>query len=336
MTLTNVSTEQVIGIQKVSNLLEGRNVSQESLDYANICINGNDNKLFLDPILIYGDRQRNELANRCWDIVRDYFYTLTREVAEGTLSIDSPTLEHLSEKNSFHLGHSEIVEGKNSRGNGCSPEMVYTIFERIGFDRLQEMVERQLIVEPMDIFLYVKGFGEDRMSDLITNLLFRELAHYTEEIARHSAEANDVNLQFIEKNAWYWDTEEHNWKQFTYNELLDTNNRPLTLVPKRFLTDYYRYNPQRFFRGVILTHLQEEYLRNNPGQQKISKDALEKQLKSENSDFSQVDYILECCLNNPTLSQEFRESNCHGALGNNYLGYLSDNKLTEVIELPYI
>lgn len=38
----------------------------------------------------------------------------------------------------------------------------------------------------------------------------------------------------------------------------------------------------------------------------------------------------------PRLAGVFLQNNCNGVLGNNYAGYLSDNKLTEIINAPYI
>lgn len=331
MIITNNTTH----IQKVSHLLEGRNVLQQELDYANIPIDGNDSKLFIDPILIYGDQQRNEFAARCWIVLEDYCRTIFTEIQEGTFNKNSHTLKHLGEKNMFHIGHSKYAPDKRSQGKGCSSNMLYKVFERIGFDKLSEMVNRQMILQPMDIYLYVKGFGEDRMSDLITNVLFQELTQYTEDIFLIAGQNTFIKTQ--QATGWGWDPKTHSWEQFTYNALLDFDKNPLGLLPKRFLTDKYRYNPQRFFQGAILEHLQQEHLLKNPQKKKPTKKYLKSEIsKTIEGNFSKKDYIITYTMQHPRLVELFRQSNCNGALGSNYEGYLSDNKLTEIINASYI
>lgn len=328
-------TNTITKIQKVSHLLEGRNVLQQELDYANIALDGNDAKLFIDPVLIYGDQQRNKFAERCWIVLEDYCRTIFNEIQEGTFTENSHTLDHLGEQNMFHIGHSRYAPNKISHGKGCTPKMLFKVFERIGFDNLAEMVNHQMILQPMDIYLYVKDFGEDRMSDLITNVLFKELTQYTENIVSSTFPNNRPVTQ--EATGWGWNPVTHCWDQFTYNAPLDFNENPLGLIPKRFLTDKYRYNPQRFFQGAILEHLQRQYILENPEEKKPTKKYLKSEIsKTIEGNFSKKDYIITYTMEHPRLAEVFRQNNCNGALGNNYEGYLSDNKLTELINAPYM
>lgn len=163
--------------------------------------------------------------------------------------------------------------------------MIFEIFKRIGFDNLKEMINRQLILQPMDVYLYVKGFGEDCMSDLITNLLFKEFIQYTENIILNDHLDNLPKTSL--KTGWSWNPTTHQWEQFTYNVLVDFKDKPLTLVPKRFLTDKYRYNPQRFFQGVILEHLQEKYCLEHSEEKNHLKNLLKLTLSTQLKEISQ-------------------------------------------------
>lgn len=323
-----------IAVTKASHLLSGKNLLQQDLDYANIAINGNDNKLFIDPILIYGDQNRSPLAKNCWLILEDYFQTIFTEIKNGTFTKKSHTLDHLSEQNMFRIGHSKYKENKKSRGNGCSREMLFGILDNIGFDELNDMIEKQLIKEPMDVYLYVKGLGEDRMSDLITNVLLQELTQYTEDIFLNSDSKNQ--LKTISSTAWGWNRKKHCWEKFNYNQLLDFSDNPLGFIPKRFLTGKYKYSPKRFFQGAVLEHLQQQYLLEHPEEKKPTKKSLIFEIsKTIPGNFSKKDYIIEYTLKNPSLATTFRNTNCNGAMGTQYLGYLSDNDLTNIINKPY-
>lgn len=332
MIIKNNRSNQIV---KVSHLLEKKLISQSQLTYGNLAISGNDNKLFIDPILIYGDSQRDEIAKKCWETLSDYFNTLCSELANGKFSRESNILEHLSEKNEFRLGHSQYKDGKIAFGTGCTKEMVYSIFERIGFEKCKEMIEKNLIKDPMDIVVFVKGFGEDRLSDLITNVIAKELQMYTESIIKQSTEFE--NLTFLEKTSWYWDKNTHSWKEFSYNQMLDFNKKPLTLIPKRFLTNKYSYSASRFFQGIVLEHIQKLEQLKNPNAKKKTKKTIKSELKNKEDSIVFIkDFIIEYTLKEqPDLAYKFRNQQKNGSLGTNYLGYLSDNRLTEIINQPY-
>lgn len=314
--------------QKISELLENKVVSQKKLDYPNLNTLG-DHPLFLDPILILGKSNTSTFAKKCWDTLEDYFSTLFKEIEQGTFSVKSPTLQNLTEKNPYRLGYSEV----NPQGNGCSPEMIYTLFTRIGVNHLKELVEKGIIASPMDIALYVKNFSEDRLSDLISNVLFKHFIEFTNILAQKSINAS--TLKYSNEIGFSWDEKTHTWVKFNYKQLLDQNGEPVILVHKNFVTDEYKYNARRFFQGIVLAHLQEEKKRELNLEKRPSKKSLHRNLQKQfgKGNFYKKDFIIDYILEqkNLELAKKFRKDNINGAMGSNYLGYLSDEKLEEIL-----
>lgn len=313
-------------INKVTDLF-GFKGNQSELDYPNIVIDGADNRLYVDGIQIAGNSDK--LSKRCNLIIEDFFNTVFGHLKDKNSSFEVKKLLHQSkEKNSLRLGKSEIYPGVLAEGKGCSQEMLHKLFTRID----SRLFESGLIQKPMDTVLFIKGFGEDRMSDLLVSLIFKELVEFTNGQAAKAP--NKPQIQENVKGS-FWNHVTHQWETFTYTQILDLQNRPLILVPKNFVTDRYVYRVDRYISSCLLVYEKEIRKQKNPKYKCNLKD-LQKELQTSYGKTG-VEFVIAYTLGHleGNLVERFRRDNEHNSKGTAYRGKLTDDELTAIIDAPY-
>lgn len=316
-------------INKVSHLFNVKD-KQSDLEYVNICIDGADNRLYVDGIQISGNP--DALSKRCNLIIEDFFNTIFEHLRKNEHIAVKSLLDQSKENNSLRLGKSEIFPGALAIGKGCSQDMLYKLFTRV-INKNRNLVELGLIKKPMDTVLFIKGFGEDRMSDLIVSLIFKELIEFTNVQA-----SNAPNKPKTKKaQGKFWNHVTHKWDTFAYQQILDLQNNPLTLVPKHFVTDKYVYRVDRYISSCLIVYEKELRKKANPNYKCTNVKALKKELENALG-LTGKQFIIVYTLNhlkNRDLIEKFRRDNEHNSKGN-YLGKLSDYELTSIIEAPYM
>lgn len=319
-------------LNKVTDLFNLKD-KQSELNYPNIVIDGADNRLYVDGIQIAGNS--DELSKRCNLIIEDFFNTVFEHLKEkDSLKVKKEVkklLDQSKEKNSLRLGKSEISPGRLAEGKGCSQEMLYKLFTRV---EIRTLVESGVIQKPMDTVLFIKGFGEDRMSDLLVSLIFKELVEFTNGQA-----AKAPNKPKIQENVKgnFWNHITHQWETFTYNQILDLQNRPLILVPKNFVTDKYVYRVDRYISSCLLVYEKEIRKQENPDYKCKNIKELQKELQNSMGKIG-TEFIISYTLDHleGNLVERFRQNNEHNSKGTAYRGKLTDDELTAIIEAPYI
>lgn len=313
-------------INKVSDLFKVEN-NQSVLEYANICIDGSDNRLYVDPIQISGND--DALSKRCHLIIEDFFNVIFNHLKNDRNFKTKGLLDKSKEKNSLRLGKAEIIPDVLASGTGCSAEMLYTLFTRVN---IRNLVKEDIIKKPMDTVLFIKGFNEDRMSDLIVSLIFKELVYFTNKQASTSTQ----KIATRKMSGTFWNHMTHRWEKFEYEQLLDLKKRPLTLVPKNFVTDKYVYRAERYIQSCLMVHEQKLRQKKNPDSKPINKKDLYNELKNSLG-LTGTEFIIQYTLCNieENLIEQFRRANEHNSKGK-YRGKLTDDELTTIIEKPYM
>jgi|GEM_PF-6736198 len=313
-------------INKVSNLFKVAD-NQSALEYTNICIDGADNRLYVDPIQIAGNN--DAFSKRCHLIIEDFFNVVFEHLKNDQQFEAKGLLDQSQEKNCLRLGKAEIIPGVLASGTGCSAEMLYKLFTRV---QIRNLVKAEVIKEPMDTVLFIKGFNEDRMTDLIVSLIFKELVDFTN--TQSSKTTQKIATKKMSGNFWNHIT--HQWETFEYEQLLDLKKRPLTLVPKNFVTDKYVYRTDRYIQSCLMVHEQELHQKENPDSKPINKNDLYKELKNSLG-LTGTEFIIAYTLGHieENLIARFRKANRHNAKSK-YRGKLTDDELTTIIEKPYM
>lgn len=312
-------------MNKVTDLLALK-AEQKNLDFANVCIDGPDNRLYLDALLIWSCE--DELSKRCTVLITDFFDTVFNLFKQNKIFEVKQLLNKSHENNSVRLGKTCFT--RNSNGKGCTQAMLYKLFKQIHTKRL---VEKGLIADVMDTVLFIKGFDEDRMSDLLLSIIFSEMVEFTNK----QANLGNTELKKVKSTALQWNMKMHQWEPFEYEHILDFQGNELTLLPKWFLTGNYVYRADRFIHGHLMEYEQnirykEDKLKYGKEARKTNKKELYKELQDTYG--KGKEFAINYTLKYPELIANYRENRKHGVKGS-YQGSLTDSELTEIIDKPY-
>lgn len=202
-----------------------------------------DTELFIDPCLI--ETSDDDFCKKCQEVINDYFdsfYNIYRNKCSYAEKIEM--FSHAHEINATKLGY-----GSGNNGKAKTAEGMIETFAGIG-----DLVEQNIpLKKAIDLPLFIRDFAEDCLSDMLTNILFKELSEYTlNQCNIHSIPVKDVTNTF-----YYWDSSLHTWVQYNGKGLY-IDGKLILLVPKHIVRHKYYYNTAQYFWSVILTKKQQE------------------------------------------------------------------------------
>lgn len=285
-----------------------------------------DTRLFLDASLIQGSE--DSWCRQSHRVLDSFFSTVFGYCENDEIKKLANVMQYGHEPNETRLGLSE----SKPQGRGASPEMLVEIFGGIGaFLR----GPNPLIVSPMDLCVFVKNFAEDRMSDLITNVLRKQLHEFTlQECERYDIPLSDQETEI----GWYWDIRARRWKMLMGRSLI-ADGKELLLVPKSIIRHYYIYGVETYIFQFAIPTRQKYHLENvtNLAQLKHSKrrgdyydEPTKKTVyKREIKGNDHKVYARKYCLNNPDTLRDFRASLIRDIKNGNYV--LSDEQLDRIV-----
>lgn len=326
-----------LNIKQVSDLM-GLPRDQYLHEFANFVVDGPDNELFIDSLQM--TLNQDVFSKEAYATFEDFLKTITEILAEEPLNeVKLKSLfKYSSENNSTRMGTSKVIPNSYSKGKGCTPEMLYKLFTT---DEAIKLARKGVFNTSIsNIHLFIKGFDRDRMTDLISSVIFHLLIEFTEK--QMSKTKRKVLQSPLPVKYMFWNRHSHQWEEKEYYPYLDFNKKPLTLVPKNILTGYYVYNAERYMRGHILLSLQQKKYQQDkltdPKAKKVKLDDLEK-LQRDSLGLNAASYkemIVEYTLQQPNLQmlEDFKNLDKY----NNTLSYsgkLSDDQLTTLILKPY-
>lgn len=298
-------------------LSEKRNLNVEShsqIDFVNIRLD-KDIKLFIDPYMIeIGESYFCIESNK---LIRDFFiklYYLYESNADEETKKEF--LNHAHEVNATKLGY-----GNGENGRGCEAKELLRIFDQFK-DYFEDNIEFSKI-NYLPIFL--RGFAEDHLSDMLTNILFLELNKYT------ISQCEVLNIELsdkTEKNYFYWSIE-YGWVKYNGRCLL-IDNELILLVPKNVLVNKYPFSARDFFTKTISNTIQEERTKIINGKTtKPTKKTIRKEMKDEN--VSILDKDIEYYKKDPNKLEEYNQEliNLYKSgkfsLSDSYFDWIVDN-----------
>ncbi|MHB1381050.1 MAG: hypothetical protein ACYCXJ_02360 [Thermoleophilia bacterium] len=191
----------------------------------------NDTKLFVDPFLIF--QETDSAWSGAHDRLIEHFNICFKLIAQGNRNPNSVpykkaiALLHFPEPREFCLGYTE--QGTKGAGGG------------IGYARLIAKAMENAIARGLEDLRHFEelgvlneGIGPDRISDLTCNVLRGDFIKYTEEVTlRHSLPTSTVKV-----GGASFDFKRQAWRSADVNLPINpATNRPLLLVPQRFLRD---------------------------------------------------------------------------------------------------
>lgn len=227
------------------------NYTQESMDMVDVNLSG-DAKIFVDPTMLRNSTYP-ELRNNGLNKVNSFFKEVFRLYESGEKQTALNSLFNSSKEiNAFHIGYS----GGKSNGKGVSRRALEELFDMI---EKSGNLSEDMFSNPVSMTIFTKGFGEDRMSDLVVSILKKEFVEYTLTLARNYGIRIEKNK--IEYGS-YWDDSTKCWKKLSQNWVDDGTGNPVIFVPKQIVKEKYEYSVNEYLWKIIIEYRQSKHTTN--------------------------------------------------------------------------
>ena len=235
-----------------------------------------DTKLFLDPRLI--EMGKGKFCTEAFNKLNSFFdklYNLYRNNASDEEKMR--LFSHLHEINATKLGY-----GNGQNGKAKTPEgMLKTL------RKLEKIINSGIYFSnPIDIPVFIQNFAEDCMSDMLTNILFRELNNFTVNIFENYGWESEK----LDKDVYYWDLNENMWMK-NEDKCILINGELILLVPKEIVSKKYIFSAENYFRNVIAKRIQSDNITydENGKELKISIKEIMEDNKNKYGDYTTAD-----------------------------------------------
>ncbi|MGM0940370.1 MAG: hypothetical protein ACQEWU_05270 [Bacillota bacterium] len=315
---------------KFSEYFELDGLTQENLDFLD-GLTEQDIPLYIDPAQI--EVQEGEWFEHSARILNSFFEHILNLYREGNDREAEVLLVNAHEPNETRLG----VSRDTPQGRGSSPEKLIEVFR---YMREKALLENGLITNYNDLNIFVKDFAEDRMSDLVTNLLRGKLAEYTiEQSTIYGLELTEEPINIGVE----WDLENLRWRDVNRRALM-IDGELLLLVPKSIVVQKYLFSVGEFLAKTVFQWRKEYHLNNDTDlvRKKYVKKydktisyppsndlIVEKEITGQG--LSRKEYAINTSRENMDLIRGFRRTIDYTLRGLNS-NRLSDEKIMEIVE----
>ncbi|MET9495744.1 hypothetical protein [Streptomyces sp. NPDC006552] len=218
-----------------------------------------DNRLYVDPSAIrFWAKNRDAWASEAYASICEFFDRFLERMLSSSTAQNQSAREMLwqfHEPRETRLGMS--AEGFD--GSGAGEEIGDAIWTSLKDNPLCTL--RVPILKRLeDIPLFVPEIANDRVSDLTTRLIFRDLAKFTnDQMEKHpslKASAGEAEFQVWEATSGSWGKEEITLPHVKIPG--DEKRRPLLLVPKIAVHRNLRMSHGKYWEGEILGSIQDD------------------------------------------------------------------------------
>ena len=274
------------------------NKSQYELDFVDIDTD-EDLPLFLDPYFL-------SIRNDNWSInavrtIQSFFSHFLMLVRSGNEDRARELFSHLHEPNETCLGMSKGMPS----GRGIGMQDADDIFESI---IKSEAVKTGILEHLEDTRLFVEGVGKDKISDMTTNIIRKDLIEYTQQ----QCKLWGIPLSSNVPTGDIWDKVHRRWTN-EYSDMLIVDGKKILLVPKAVVSYTDKHTPEQYTQHFVLNFLQHEHLRMNSAlvQTKKYKDGTEKKFVTKKSikesTIIDKEFLKNFTENYPEVFREFKE-----------------------------
>jgi hypothetical protein len=224
--------------------------SQAELDFVDIDLD-TDIPLFIDPYIF--SIKTDSWSERCHAEIISFFQTAIDCVRHGLDAHGRHLLDNLSEPNETHLG---LSTGTPS-GRGVSGKQAMDLYEQL---KTSQAATSGLLSELSECDLFVDGISSDKISDMTTNIIRRELIQYSQE----QCKLHGIQLQGTVASGRLWDSAAGRWEQ-SYVQLPVASGSKVLLVPKASVRWNITFDAYKYYNSFVLNFLQQEHLDSRSG-----------------------------------------------------------------------
>jgi hypothetical protein len=219
----------------------GLSGSQASFDFVDVRILG-DTPLFIDPVALSGIG--SPWANACASTVQSFFQRVLDAITANDSVAAHRLLSFLSEDNATRLGYSA-----RSKGSGVGSELADAFYQELS---TSAAVKTGIITDIEDTALFIEGVGENRISDVTTNIIREHLASFT------TAAANFYGIPLVPGiEVYVWDSARGDWATKVVDLPVPSKGGPLLLVPKSIARGLLIHDVDTYYRHYALNYLRD-------------------------------------------------------------------------------
>ena len=272
------------------------NKTQIELDFVDIPL-GTDIPLCIDPHVIA--TREDTFSVKCNNIVVNFFQTVVTKIKEGDDKFAKYMLGKLREPNQTHFG----LSTEEPKGRGVSGKQSIDVYRKFKESRA---VKTGFLKDLSGTELVIEGISSDKISDMTTNIIKKELIEYTQK----QCDTYNIPTQSVPAE-FYWDPQNQVWKD-EYVQLPVYENKSIILIPKVFARYRIHYNHQQYYNKFVLEYLQQEHIDANSslvtllknGEKKVYK----KDLKSKDEYKLSKEFLYEFSNEHPDVLEEYANS----------------------------
>jgi hypothetical protein len=181
--------------------------------------------------------------------VLSFFEAVLEAIRAGDVVRGRRLLDNLGEPNETCLG----LSAGRPAGRGVGRQQADELFDRI---RQSRAAQTGLLSELADCELFIPNFGADKISDVTTNIIRRQLINYTQA----QCDLHRIPIIGEVASGMLWDGSNSSWTN-RYVELPVINGRKIVLVPKASVRWNMAFSHQDYYNKFVLEFLQAEHLR---------------------------------------------------------------------------
>lgn len=217
------------------------------LDFFNIDVKI-DNKMFLDPLRI--KKSNTELGKKCYKNIERFINNLLDLVKQRDYKELLNIIDNLYERNETRLGYSIDTNFGKSFGENGGKNLVQSLSNN-------KMIINGKVEDIFDCIMIIPNIGEDKVSDLITSIIFLDLIKYTQE----QCNMWKIPLENVKVKKLCWSNEKAEWIKLK-TELPVYKNKPIVFVPKEFIGKQHIFCYEHLYRDVIIPLYKEREKKN--------------------------------------------------------------------------
>ena len=217
------------------------------MDFVNIDLT-KDNKLFIDPLRIRNGK--TDFHKNCFAKIERFVEIMINLSQERKFKELIEFIENFYERNETRLGYSiDTMYGKSFGENG-------------GTDLVKQFTKNNIwesgfVEDIFDFMMVIPNIAEDKVSDLITTILFLDLIEYTQ----NQCEKWKIPTKKVTLDKLCWNSDSETWEK-RKKELPVYRDRAFVLVPKSFVGKDYIFSHEKLYRDVIIPMYKELELKN--------------------------------------------------------------------------
>lgn len=191
------------------------------------------------------------MINKMYSTLNNFFDYLMELINIGNITEARNIFLNLNEVNDIHLGLSK----EKARGNGIGEIYQKDIFDNI---LLTAQKHEGLLNQIQDIKIFVQGIDRDRISDMVANIIRKELIEYTKQ----QCDINNISLTPGVQTGFFWNADKKAWDN-TLDDMLIIDGKRIILVPRLIVSYAKEYTASKFVQHFALNYLQEQNIINN-------------------------------------------------------------------------